>query len=166
MAGKKKKTASAAGKLICKNRRARRDYNIQDTLEAGISLQGSEVKSCRQGKASLEEAWVRIVEGEAYLVGCHIAEYEQANVFNHEPTRDRKLLLHRREIDKLWLRLRQQGQTAVPLSMFLKNGRIKVEVGVGKGRSHTDKREVVKEREMQREMDRAMSRSTRASRGR
>jgi SsrA-binding protein len=149
---------SAAGKLICKNRRARRDYHIQDHLEAGISLVGSEVKSCRQGRVSLEEAWVRIIGGEAYLVGSHVAEYVHANKLNHDPTRDRKLLLHRREIDKLELRLKQQGQTAVPLAMYLKNGRIKLELGIGKGRSYADKRDVVREREMQREIDRAMRR--------
>jgi len=157
--GKKgKKTPSAAGKLICKNRRARRDYQIQDHFEAGIALRGSEVKSCRMGRVSLEESWVRIVDREAYLIGSHIAEYKFANKLNHDPIRDRKLLLHRREIDKLEVRLKQQGQTAVPLSMYLKNGRIKVELGVGKGRSYADKRDVVREREMQREIDRAMRR--------
>ena len=134
------------------------DYQIQDQMEAGISLRGSEVKSCRMGRVSLEESWVRIIEGEAFLIGSHIAEYEHANRLNHDPTRDRKLLLHRREIDKLELRLKQEGQTAVPLAMYLKNGRVKVEVGVGKGRSYADKRDVVREREMQREIDRAMRR--------
>jgi len=123
-----------------------------------VSLLGSEVKSCRAHRVSLDDAYVRTANGEAFLVNAHIGEYGPANQFNHEPTRQRKLLLHRKEIDKLDVRLRQQGQTAVPTSMYLKEGRVKVEIGVGKGRSHADRRDVVQEREMQREIDRAMRR--------
>lgn len=150
------KEGKTAQRAICKNRRALHDYQIQDRIEAGIVLRGSEVKSCRNGRVSLNEAYIRVINNEAFLVGGHIAEYAAANRFNHDPVRDRKLLLHRREIDKLEVRLRQQGQTAVPLSMYFKEGNVKLEIGVGKGRSHADRREVVREREMRREIDRAM----------
>jgi SsrA-binding protein len=144
--------------VICKNRRARREYRVDETFEAGLVLQGSEVKSCRQGSVSINDALVRIVKNEAYLFGSHIAEYKQAGPFNHEPGRERKLLLHRKQIDKLEIQLRQEGQAAVPLALYFKGGRVKVEVAVGKGRSFADRRDLVRERETQREVRRAMLR--------
>lgn len=161
MAGRQKSGSEGGRKLICKNRRARREYGIDETLEAGLVLVGSEVKSCRHGSVSINDAYVRIVKNEAYLLGSHIAEYKQAGPFNHKPDRDRKLLLHRNQLDKLEIRLRQGGQAAVPLALYFREGRVKVEIGVGRGRSHADRRDVVKEREMQREIQRTMRRGRR-----
>ena len=145
-------------KVIAKNRRALHDFAIEDHLEAGIALKGSEVKSCRAGRVSLQDAYVQVVNGDALLFNCHIAEYEQANRLNHEPTRTRRLLLHRREIDRLDVRLRQQGQTAVVLSAYFKQGRVKLDLGIGKGKTYTDRRDSVREREAKREVARAMRR--------
>ena len=156
-----KKDGSVAEKVISKNRRAFHEFNIEDRLEAGVALVGSEVKSCRHGSVSLQDAYVQVQNGEAFLVNSHISEYGPANRFNHSPTRLRKLLLHRREIDKLEVRLRQQGQSAVPIALFFKNGRVKVDVGIGKGKTFVDRRDVVREREMKREVDRAMRRRRR-----
>ncbi len=155
---KAKDKADDGSRPVARNRRALHDYQIEDRLEAGIALVGSEVKACRQGKLALEEAFVQMHAGEAFLVNCHIAEYSAANRFNHEPTRRRKLLLHRRELDRLEVRLRQQGQTAVPLCAYFKNGRLKLELGLGKGKSFVDRREDVRRRESKREMDRALRR--------
>ncbi len=145
-------------KIICKNRRAKREYAIEDRIEAGMVLRGSEVKSCRDGRATINEAYVRIIRNEAFLVGGHIAEYKNAGTFGHDPTRTRKLLMHRKQIDKLEVKLRQQGLAAVPLALYFKDGRVKIEIGVGKGRSHADRRHVVREREMKREIQRTMRR--------
>ncbi|MBI3179008.1 MAG: SsrA-binding protein SmpB, partial [Deltaproteobacteria bacterium] len=150
------KKDDGARQLITKNRRAVHDYIIEDRLEAGVVLLGSEVKSCRQGKAQLSDAYVQVKDGEAFLLNSHIAEYLPATRFNHAPKRTRKLLLHKSEIDKLLVRLSQRGQTAVPLSMYFKDGRVKVEIGIGKGRAAVDRRELVKERESRREMERAL----------
>ncbi len=155
---KKGAGADDGRKIICKNRRAKREYHIEYRLEAGMVLRGSEVKSCRDGRATINEAYVRVIRGEAFLVGGHIAEYKNAGVFGHDPTRTRKLLMHRKEIDKLEVRLRQQGQAAVPLALYFKDARVKIEIGIGKGRSHADRREVVREREMKREIQRTMRR--------
>jgi SsrA-binding protein len=161
MAAKQNSGPEGGRQTICKNRRARREYHIDETFEAGLVLRGSEVKACRQGGVSINDAYVRIIKNEAYLLGSHIAEYRQAGPFNHKPDRERKLLLHRKQIDKLEVRLRQEGQAAVPLALYFKDGRVKAEIAVGKGRSYADRRELVKEREMQREIQRTMRRGRR-----
>lgn len=153
---KKADKAPDGSKLICKNRQAHREYNIEEKLEAGIVLCGSEVKSCRDGRVDINGAFVRVLNNEAILVGSHIAEYKNAGQFGHEPKCDRKLLLNRKQIDKLEVRLRQQGQSAVPLTMYFKNGYAKVELGIGKGRSYADRRDVVRDRENKREIERTM----------
>lgn len=143
-------------RVISNNRKARHDYDVLDTLECGIVLVGSEVKSLREGKVSLEEAYGRIRAGEVWLIGCDIQEYAQSNRFNHEPRRPRKLLLHRREIEKFAAKAYQQGLTLVPLKMYFKEGRAKVLLGVCRGRRQYDKREVLKKKTIKREIDRAM----------
>lgn len=145
-------------RLIAQNRRARHEYEIVDTLECGIALLGSEVKSLRTGKISLEEAYGRVKAGEVYLVGCDIPEYKQAAHFNHEPKRWRKLLLHKREIEKFAGRAYEKGLTLVPLKLYFKDGRAKLLLGLGRGRKLHDKREVLKKQSVQRDIARAMRR--------
>lgn len=152
------KTGDDAIKMLVRNRRALHDYAIEERLEAGIALTGSEVKSLRDQRASLGEGFVTVRGGEAWLVGVQINEYPWAHQQNHLPTRERKLLLHRREIGKLDTRLTQKGYSAVPLAIYVKNGRIKVEIGVGRGKKQFEKRESVKEAEAKREIDRVMRR--------
>ena len=147
-----------AVKMVATNKQARRNYEITETFEAGLVLRGSEVKSLRQGKVSLAEAYGRVKGDEVWLVGCDIAEYVEANQFNHEPRRPRKLLLHRREIDRFAGRALQQGLTLVPLKMYFKRGRAKVLMGICEGRRRHDKREAMKKAEAQREMARQMRR--------
>lgn len=129
------------------NRKARRNYEIQDRLEVGIALEGTEVKSLRAGRVSLDEAYVRTRGEELWLEGAHIAEYEQGNVHNHEPTRSRRLLAHKREVRRWRQRSRERGLTMVPLRVFFRGKWAKVEVGLGKGRKLHDKRKVIQERE-------------------
>lgn len=143
-------------RLIAENRRARHEYTVLETLECGLVLVGSEVKSLRQGKVSLEEAYGRVKDGEVFLLGCDIAEYVEANRFNHNPRRPRKLLLHRREIKKFASQAFQKGFTLVPLKLYFKEGRAKILLGVCKGRQLHDKREVMKQKTARREMDRAL----------
>lgn len=145
--------------MIAQNRRARHEYEVLDTLECGIVLVGSEVKSLRTGKLSLEEAYARIKNGEVWLVGCDIPEYVQANRFNHEPRRPRKLLLHRREIRKFAGKAYETGFTLVPLKMYFKGGRAKLLLGVCKGRKLHDKREKIKKADVQRDIQRALRRN-------
>lgn len=145
-----------AEKTIATNRRARHEYFILETLEAGIALQGSEIKSIRAGQISLAEAYVRIDGQEAWLEDAHIAPYEQASIFNHEPRRPRKLLLHSSEIRKLWNTVRQKGVTIIPLAVYLKNGRVKVEIAVAKGKKLYDKRAEIAKRDSQREIERTL----------
>ena len=140
---------------IARNRKAKRDYEILDTVEAGIVLTGTEVKSLRAGKVSLQEAYVKARRDGLWLVKAHIEEYTQANRFNHEPERDRKLLLRRREIQKLRQRVREKGLTLVPLRLYFRGPWAKLEIGVGRGRKLYDKRELVKKREAERAMRRA-----------
>jgi len=140
--------------LIAQNRKARHDYEVIETLECGIVLVGSEVKSLRTGKLSLEEAYGRLKGGEVWLVGCDIPEYVEANRFNHQPKRPRKLLLHRREIKKFASKAYERGLTLVPLKMYFKEGRAKVLMGVCKGRKRHDKRELIKKTQMARELRR------------
>jgi SsrA-binding protein len=143
-------------KTVATNRRARHEYFILETLEAGIALQGSEIKSIRAGQISLAEAYVRIDGQEAWLEDAHIAPYEQASIFNHEPRRSRKLLLHRTEIRKLWNTVRQKGVTIIPLAVYLKNGKAKVEIAVAKGKKLYDKRAEIAKRDSQREIERTL----------
>src|SRR4030065_1285314 len=141
-------------KVVARNRRAKHEYFILETIEAGISLHGSEIKSIRAGQISLAEAYVRIDGNEAWLEDAHIAPYEQASINNHEPLRPRKLLLHNSEIRKLWNTVRQKGVTIIPLSVYLKNGRAKVEIAVAKGKKLYDKRAELAKRDTQREIER------------
>ncbi len=158
---KKTNTAESANKNdrpIAENRKARRQYDVLDTLECGIVLVGSEVKSLRKGTVSLDEAYGRIKQGEVWLMKSDIGEYVEANQFNHDPKRPRKLLMHRREIRKFANKAYEQGLTLVPLKMYFKEGRAKVLLGICKGRKLYDKREVLKKRTMQRDINRAIRR--------
>ena len=144
-------------KVIAQNKRGRFEVAVEETLEAGVVLTGSEVKSLRQGKVSLAEAYVRIESGEAFLLKANITEYSHGGYSNHEPMRRRRLLLHRREIEKLRIKTEQKGHTIVPLKIYFnEKGRVKVEVGVGKGKKLHDKRRSIQDREAKRQIDRAM----------
>lgn len=144
-------------KLIVSNRRARFDYHLDDRFEAGLVLHGTEVKSLRDGKASLAEAWVKVDEhGEAWLMQSHIQEYSHGNRFNHDPTRPRKLLLHRRELDKLSHEVAAKGVTLVPTRMYFRDGRAKLEFAVGRGKNVADKRATAAKRDADREIQRAL----------
>ena len=146
-------------KLIASNRRARHDYAITDSMECGIVLQGSEVKSLRQGHVQIADAYARIVNGEVWLDGVHIPPYQFAHgVGSHDPDRPRKLLLHTREIERIAAEVALERLSLVPLSFYFKDGKVKVELGVGKGRRRSDKRNAMAERDSQREMARAMGR--------
>lgn len=148
----KKKAPEGA---IATNRRARHEFDIEQTYEAGIQLVGSEVKVLRSGKASLQDAYAAIRKNEMFLYGVHIPVYEQASYQNHEPTRPRKLLLHRDEIEKIRIKTEQQGYTVVPLRLYFKDRKVKVELGVARGRKLHDKRQAIAQREHQREIERA-----------
>ena len=150
-----------ADRDVAVNRRALHDYEILDRVEAGLALTGSEIKSIREGKVSLQEAYVRPDGGEMWLVGSHISQYAAASYFGHEPTRRRKLLLHREQIRELSRSVEQQGLTLIPLRLYLKDGRAKLEVGLARGRRQYDKRQAIARREAEREMDRAVRRATR-----
>ena len=145
-------------KVVATNRRARRNYTIVDTFEAGLVLVGSEVKSIRAGRVELKDSYGDIRRGEAWLVGSHISQYDFAMDGGHEPERERKLLLHRREIDRISGALAEKGLTLIPLQVYLKDGKAKVEVVLAKGRSTIDKRQNIREREHKREMERAVRR--------
>ncbi len=142
----------AKPEFISRNRRASHEYDILDELECGIALQGSEVKSARNHKVTIEDGYARIRDGELWLLGCDIAEYPQANLLNHEPRRPRKLLLHRRELRKFAEAAEQRGLTMIPLSMYFSGGRVKVKIGLAKGRKLHDKREKLKESADRREI--------------
>src|SRR5262245_20978623 len=144
-------------KIICRNRRAYHEYEVSEALECGLVLTGTEVKSLRDGQASLEDAYARIEEGELWLIGSDIPEYAMGNRMNHKPKRARKLLLHRREISKFAGKASQRGYTLVPLRMYFKNGRAKVEIAICRGKQLHDKRQDQKKAEAQREIRRAMS---------
>ena len=146
-------------KIVATNRKASHEFFLQERLEAGIVLQGSEIKSIRAGQISLAEAYIRIEEDEAWLENAHIAPYEQASIFNHEPRRTRKLLLHRKEIYRLFNQVRQKGVTIVPLKVYLKQGRAKVEIAVAKGKKLYDKRQAIAKRDAQREAERDFQRN-------
>jgi SsrA-binding protein len=152
------KDASPRLRDITVNRRARHDFHIEETFEAGLALTGSEVKSLRAGKAQLKDSYGRIVRGEVWLFNAHISPYAAAAQFGHEPTRARKLLLHRRQIAHLIGKVKERGLTLVPLRLYFKDGRAKVELALARGKKLYDKREATKEREAKREMDRALKR--------
>jgi len=148
--------AAEGTKLIADNRKARFNYELFDRVEAGIALKGTEVKSLREGKLSLVESYCRIDDDEqVYLVDAHIAAYGHGNVHNHEPTRPRRLLLHKREIRRLRAKVRERGLTLVPTRAYFRRGKVKVEIALAKGKKQHDKRQVVKARETEREMRRA-----------
>jgi SsrA-binding protein len=144
-------------KIICVNRRARFDYAIDEVFEAGLVLQGTEVKSLRAGRATLKDAYAEARDGEMFLLHAHINQYEQANRFNHEPERPRKLLLHKREIHRLAGKARERGLTLIPTRMYFSRGKAKVELGLAKGKRQYDKRQDMKRRDAQRDIARALA---------
>ncbi len=150
MGKKKKKPAPDGRKIIAKNRKARHDYHVEESAEAGVSLLGSEVKSARDGKVSLTDAYAVIEHGELWLISAHIAEYKFSHARNHEPRRRRKLLMHRREIDRLAAKVREKGFTIIVLSMYFKKGKIKVEIALARGRRAYDKREAIRKKDEKR----------------
>ena len=143
---------------ICKNRKARFSYHLEETVEAGLALLGSEVKSLREGRANLVDAYASIRGDEVWLLKAHIAPYTQANRENHEPTRERKLLLHRREIRRLGIKLREQGYTLIPLELYFRGGRAKVELALARGKKQHDKRRAIADRESDRQLRRVTKR--------
>ncbi len=149
------------GNLLAQNRQARHEYEILETFEAGLELTGTEVKSLRTGRANLREGYVRIENGEAWLLQTHVSPYEQGNRTNHEPERRRRLLLHRREIEYLDGKVRMGGLTLVPLDLHLRNNRIKLEIGLARGKKLWDKRQAIAERDSRREADRVAARARR-----
>ncbi len=153
--------SASADRLVAQNRKARYDYAILDTLETGLVLAGTEVKSLRNGKASLQESWATIEGGEVFVYQLHIPPYEQGNRWNLDPVRKRKLLAHRSEIEKLRKAIEQKGHTLIPLKLYFTKGRAKLLIGVAKGRKTHDKREAIAERDARREMDRARRRTGR-----
>jgi SsrA-binding protein len=142
-------------RLICTNKKARRNYAFDESYEAGMVLMGTEVKALRQGKAHLKDGYARIKDDEIFLVDTHISPYSHGNQLNHEPDRTRKLLMNKREIRKLYGKTRERGYTLVPLKIYFKNGKAKVEIGLGKGKKLYDKREDLKRKDMEREMERS-----------
>ncbi len=146
-------------KVIASNRKAFFNYEIVEKLEAGIALQGTEVKALRDGHANLSDSYVHFRNNEAYLINCHISPYPNAGPFNHEPLRNRKLLMHREEMAKLESKTQEKGFTLIPLRLYFKRGRAKVELGLGRGKKLYDKRESIKRREQDREVSKAIKRS-------
>ena len=143
-------------KIFAKNPTAKHNYTIENTFEAGIVLTGTEIKSIRNGKVNIKDTYVMIKNEEAYILGMHISPYEQGNIFNKDPLRDRKLLLHKREIMRLYGMIKQKGVSLIPLTLYMKNSKIKVEVGIGKGKKLYDKREDIAKKEAQRKIERAI----------
>ncbi|GAA0307943.1 SsrA-binding protein [Gracilibacillus halotolerans] len=144
------------GKLVAQNKKANHDYFIEETFEAGIVLQGTEIKSIRAGKVNLRDSFATVKQGEVYINNMHISPYEQGNRYNHEPTRARKLLLHRKQIDRLIGETQQAGYALVPIKVYIKNGFAKVLIGLGKGKKKFDKREDLKQKQAKRDMERAL----------
>ncbi len=141
-------------KIICKNRKAFFNFEIEDTFEAGLVLLGSEVKSLRLGKANLSDSYAKIVDGEAFLIDAHISPYDQANRQNHDPLRHRKLLMHRRQLKKLVGKVAERGYSLIPLKLYFKSGKVKVELALAKGKRAFDKREAIRKRDERRELER------------
>jgi len=146
---------------IAVNRKARHEYLIEETVEAGLALMGSEVKALREGKANLKDSYGRIENGEVWLWNAHISPYNPASQFGHEPTRTRKMLLHRGEIERLNGKVKERGLTLVPLRLYFKNGRAKIELALARGKKQHDKREAIRDREQRREIDRELARRRR-----
>jgi SsrA-binding protein len=142
--------------IVCQNKKAYHDYSIEETLEAGIQLQGTEVKSLREGKANLRDSYVLLKNSEVFLLNCHISPYSHGNIMNHEPLRTRKLLLHSKEIERLRGKAQQKGYAMIPLKIYFKGSFAKVEIGLAKGKKLYEKRETIKEREAKRTIERAM----------
>lgn len=143
-------------KIVAQNRKAFHDYSIEETIEAGIVLTGTEVKSLREGKANLKDSYVLIKNGEVLLLNCHISPYTHGNIMNHDPVRTRKLLLHKKEIARIQGKALQKGYSLIPLKVYFKESRAKVEIGLAKGKKMYEKRESIKKREADREIERAM----------
>lgn len=154
-----KKQGSA--KVVAQNRKAAHDYSLEERFEAGIALTGSEIKSIRSGNVSIKEAFVRFAGDEAWLENAHVAAYDPASMMNHDPRRSRKLLLHRRELDRLAADVRQRGYTVVPTKIYLVRGKAKVEIALARGKKRYDKRREIAKRDSQREIDRALARKDR-----
>ncbi|MCD8008228.1 MAG: SsrA-binding protein SmpB [Clostridiales bacterium] len=152
-------------KVVASNRKAYHDYFILEKYEAGIELAGTEVKSIRAGRVNLKDAFCQVKNGELYVYGMHISPYEQGNIFNKDPMRDRRLLMHRQEIRRLYAHVKQDGYALIPLSLYFKNSRVKVEVGLAKGKKLYDKREAMAERAAKRDMDREMKSRSRGRYG-
>lgn len=151
-------TAKEDMKPITQNRRARHDYTVLDTMEAGIVLQGTEVKSLRQGRAHLKDSFARVEDGEMWLYHMHISPYDQGNRYNHDPTRKRKLLLHRREVNRLFGKVQERGLTLIPLKVYFRRGKVKVELAVARGKREYDRRHDIAKRDTEREVARALAR--------
>lgn len=145
-----------SGKVLAQNRKASYDYSIIDTIEAGIVLKGTEIKSIRAGRINLKDGYASIRNGEIFLQNVHISPYEQGNVFNHDPVRTRKLLMHKKQIARLIGETKSSGHTLIPLKVYIKDGYAKVLIGLGKGKKKYDKREDLKRKDQKREIDRAM----------
>lgn len=143
-------------KIVCQNKQARRNFFIDDTYEAGMVLVGTEVKALREGRANLTDSYAAVKDDEVFLHDMHISPYSHGNRYNHEPRRKRKLLLHRREIRRIYGKTRERGFTLIPLKVYFKNGKAKVEIGIGKGKKLYDKREDLKRRDDKRDMERAL----------
>ncbi|MBM7540120.1 SsrA-binding protein SmpB [Amphibacillus cookii] len=147
------------GKVIAQNKKANHDFFIEETIEAGLVLQGTEIKSIRAGRVNMKDSFARVERGEVFLHNMHISPYEQGNRYNHEPTRTRKLLMHKKQINKLIGETQQAGYSLVPLRIYLKNGMAKVLIGLGKGKKKFDKREDLKRKQAKRDIDRAVKES-------
>jgi len=143
-------------RIVCTNRKAYHDYFIDETIEAGLALVGSEVKALREGRANLTDSYVLVRDGQAYLLGCHISPYSHGGTFNHEATRERKLLLHKKEILRLHGKIREKGLALIGLKIYFSKGRAKIELGLARGKKLYDKREVIKKRADDRDMERVM----------
>jgi SsrA-binding protein len=152
MSQKKENTQQGGIKIVTTNRKAHYNYEITDSIEAGIVLKGTEVKSLREGKANLQDSYARIKNGEVWVFNMHISQYDQGSIFNHEPTRNRKLLLHRNEILRLSRKVDEKGMTLVPLKVYFKNGKVKLEIGIARGKRKYEKKETIKKKDMEREL--------------
>ena len=148
-------------KIVSQNKKAYHDYFIEDTYEAGIELKGTEIKSIRKGSANLKDSYIRIKNGEAFLEGMHVAPYEQGNIFNRDPMRLKKLLLHKREIMTLFGKTKQDGLTLIPLSLYFSGSRVKVELGLCRGKKNYDKRDTIAKKEASREMEKRLKEQNR-----
>ncbi|GAB6184164.1 SsrA-binding protein SmpB [Thermodesulfovibrio hydrogeniphilus] len=143
-------------KIVCQNKKAYADYDIEETIEAGVVLTGTEVKALREGRANIKDSYVIIKDGEAFLLNCHISPYSHGNIFNHDPVRTRKLLLHKREIQRLAGKIQQKGYSLIPLKIYFKGPYAKVEIAIARGRKKYEKRDIIKKKEAQREIERAL----------